>query len=154
MIQLINCRVGVKQRSRTRFNNHDVFYAAFDAMKYLYTAYLDSNQRYCGRSSSLLFLLRSKCIHTSQQSSIYFKTPRKYSLGICAEFQPQQINYLTAEEFCTGKGSNETISYLHHILDNCQIKSNQLNFLSDNCNWNNVVVQYICWRTAEGKDSI
>ena len=54
--------------------------------------------------------------NTQQVGTIYFKTPRKYSLfGICAEFQPQQINYLIDEEFCTGKGANETISYLHHF---------------------------------------
>ena len=94
---------------------------------------------------------------TQQVGTIYFKTPRKYSLfGICAEFQPQQINYLIDEEFCTGKGANETISYPHHFLDNCQIKSNQLDFLSDNCidkNKNKVVMQCFCWITVQGFNS-
>ena len=57
--------------------------------------------------------------HSPQQvGPIYFKTPRKCHLfGVCAESLPKQVNYLIDEGELTGKGANETISYLHHYFE-------------------------------------
>ena len=56
--------------------------------------------------------------HMPQQvGPIYFKTPRKCHLfGVCCEGLPKQINYLIDEKDLTGKGANETISYLEHYF--------------------------------------
>ena len=93
--------------------------------------------------------------HSAQQvGPIYFKTPRKCIVfGVCCEAYPQQVNYLIDESECTGKGPNETISYLHHYLSNHALKSKRYLFHCDNCrgqNKNNYVMQYMSWRTLVG----
>lgn len=97
--------------------------------------------------------------HSPQQvGPIYFKTPRKcHIFGICNESLPRQVNYLIDEGELTGKGANETISYLHHYFksDNA-VKCKNLNFHCDNCrgqNKNNAVVQYMCLRTLRDLNS-
>ena len=68
--------------------------------------------------------------HSPQQvGPIYFKTPRKCHLfGICSESLPKQVNYLIDEAGLTGKGANETVSYLHHYFNSDNsVKCNDLN---------------------------
>lgn len=49
-----------------------------------------------------------------QPGPMYFLTPRKCGIfGVCCPGIPQQVNYLTDEGMCVGKGS---ISYLHHFF--------------------------------------
>ena len=97
--------------------------------------------------------------HSPQQvGPIYFKTPRKCHLfGICSESLPRQINYLIDENELTGKGANETVSYLHHYFNSDNsVKCNDLNLHCDNCrgqNKNNAVVLYLCYRTLKDLNS-
>ena len=90
--------------------------------------------------------------HMPQQvGPIYFKTPRKCHLfGICCEGLPRQINYLIDEKDLTGKGANETISYLEHYFKEFAPRAKKLNLHCDNCrgqNKNNYVMQYLCMRS-------
>ena len=90
--------------------------------------------------------------HMPQQvGPIYFKTPRKCHLfGVCCEGIPQQINYLIDEKDLTGKGVNETISYLEHYFKEFAIKARKVYLHCDNCrgqNKNNYLMQYLCMRT-------
>ena len=97
--------------------------------------------------------------HSPQQvGPIYFKTPRKcHIFGICSESAPKQINYLIDEAVLTGKGANETISYLHHYLtSDHSVNCKNLQFHCDNCrgqNKNNAVIQYMCNRLFQGFNS-
>ena len=97
--------------------------------------------------------------HSPQQvGPIYFKTPRKcHIFGICSESVPKQINYLIDEAELTGKGANETISYLHHYLSSDHsVNCKNLHFHCDNCrgqNKNNAVIQYMCYRILQGFNS-
>ena len=97
--------------------------------------------------------------HSPQQvGPIYFKTPRKcHIFGICSDSTSKQVNYLIDEAELTGKGANETISYLHHYLtSDHSVNCKNLNFHCDNCrgqNKNNAVVQYMCYRTLQGLNS-
>ena len=93
--------------------------------------------------------------HNAQQvGPLYFKTPRKVLLfGICCEMLPKQVNYLIDESQNTGKGANETVSYLNHYLQTHAIANKNINFHCDNCvgqNKNNTVVHYLLWRVATG----
>ena len=92
-------------------------------------------------------------LHSPQQvGPIHFMNHRKCHLfGICAESLPKQVNYLIDEGELTGKGANETVSYLHHYFqsDN-SINCKKLKLHCDNCrgqNKNNAVIQYLCLRT-------
>lgn len=90
--------------------------------------------------------------HMPQQvGPIYFKTPRKCHLfGVCCEGLPKQVNYLIDEKDLTGKGANETISYLEHYFKEFAIKSQKINLHCDNCrgqNKNNYLMHYLCMRT-------
>ena len=90
--------------------------------------------------------------HMPQQvGPIYFKTPRKCHLfGVCCEGLPKQINYLIDEKDLTGKGANETISYLEHYFKHFAPRAKKVNLHCDNCrgqNKNNFLMQYLCVRT-------
>ena len=52
-----------------------------------------------------------------QPGPIYFKAPRKCGIfGIMCEGIPRQVNYLIDEASTVGKGTNATISYVHHFF--------------------------------------
>ena len=57
----------------------------------------------------------------------------------------------------TGKGANETISYLHHYLkSDHSVNCKNTQFHCDNCrgqNKNNAVIQYMCYRLLQGFNS-
>ena len=89
--------------------------------------------------------------HMPQQvGPIYFKTPRKCHLfGVSCEGLPRQINYLIDEKDLTGKGANETVSYLEHYFKEFAIRARKINLHCDNGrgqNKNNYVMQYLCMR--------
>lgn len=73
--------------------------------------------------------------------------------GVCCEAIPRQINYLIDENDLTGKGANETISYIDHYFKNFAIKCKTINLHCDNCrgqNKNNAVMHYFLLRTLLG----
>lgn len=93
--------------------------------------------------------------HQPQQvGPLYFKTPRKcHIFGVCCEAIPRQVNYLIDESCMTGKGANETVSYLDHYFKHHAVKSLKVNIHCDNCrgqNKNNAVMQYLLLRTLLG----
>ena len=54
-----------------------------------------------------------------QPGPAYFKSARKCAMfGIACEPSLMQVNYLIDEADEPGKGSNATISMLHHFLEN------------------------------------
>ena len=77
--------------------------------------------------------------------------------GICAESMPKQVNYLIDEGELTGKGANETVSYLNHYFESKNaINYKDFNLHCDNCcgqNKNNAVIHYRCLRTLHGLNS-
>ena len=77
--------------------------------------------------------------------------------GVCAKYLPKQVNCLIDEGELTGKGANETISYLHYYFETENaIKCKNVNPHCDNCrgqNKNNAVIQYLCLRTLRGLNS-
>ena len=69
-----------------------------------------------------------------QPGPIYFKTARKCAIfGICNDGFNFQYNYLIDEIVATGKGSNSTISYVHHFLTNFGMGEKNGFFHADNC---------------------
>ena len=69
-----------------------------------------------------------------QPGPIYFKTARKCGIfGICNDGFNFQYNYLIDEIVSTGKGSNSTISYVHHFLANYGMGEKNGLFHADNC---------------------
>ncbi len=93
--------------------------------------------------------------HMPQQvGPIYFKTPRKCHLfGVCCEAKPEQINYLIDESKLTGKGANETVSYLDHYFENHAKGYRSVHLHCDNCvgqNKNNCLMDYLCTRIIKG----
>ena len=77
--------------------------------------------------------------NTQQVGTIYFKTPRKYIL--LEIMQSSNLSRLTISLTKNYVRVKEQMKQLATciILDNCQIKSNQLNFLSVGKNKNNVI---------------
>ena len=54
-----------------------------------------------------------------------------------------------------GKGSNATVSMLHHFLENHGVGETHLQLHADNCvaqNKNNILMQYLMWRTMTDKN--
>jgi hypothetical protein len=90
-----------------------------------------------------------------QPGPIYFKVPRKCGLfGVCCEAIPQQINFCIDEGVCSGKGSNEVISYLDFFFDNYGFGEQTVHLHCDNCagqNKNRFVLQYLAWRTLTNR---
>ena len=69
-----------------------------------------------------------------QPGPIYFKTPRKCGLfGIVNEGTGVQFNYLIDEAVSGGKGANNTISLVHHYLQNHGMGEKKAYFHADNC---------------------
>lgn len=65
-----------------------------------------------------------------------------------------QVNYLIDEADDPGKGANATVSMLHHFLQNHGVGASHSKLHADNCvaqNNNNILMQYLMWRTMIGK---
>ena len=87
-----------------------------------------------------------------QPGPAYFKSGRKCVIfGIACEPLSMQVNYLIDEADDPGKGIN-AISMLHQIS---WCGRNSLAVYADNCvaqNKNNILMQYLMWRTMTGKN--
>ena len=85
-----------------------------------------------------------------QPGPMYFLTPRKCGIfGVCCAGIPQQVNYLTDEGMCVGKGSNAVICYLHHFFANYGLGETSVHLHCDNCsgqNKNKFMIWYLAWR--------
>ena len=90
-----------------------------------------------------------------QPGPAYFLMARKCQLfGVCCEAQSKQVNYLIDEAEYTGKGSNTTISLVHHYLENYSVGEQNVVIHCDNCvgqNKNNAFIFYLLWRVMTGK---
>ena len=76
--------------------------------------------------------------HPQAPGPVYFLTPYKVGLfGVCEEGRPRQVLYMIPESVHTGKGANETISYLHHYIENHCIHAENIHMHSDNCTGEN-----------------
>ena len=86
-----------------------------------------------------------------QPGPVFFKSLRKCGLfGVSCEPFSFQVNYLIDEDDDPGKGSNATISMLHHFLTEHSVGEKHLQLHANNCvgqNKNNHLVQYLLWRT-------
>ena len=72
--------------------------------------------------------------HPQQPGPAYFKSARKCGiLGIACEPLSMQGNYRIDEADDSGKGSNATISMLHHFLENHSVGETHLQLHTDNC---------------------
>jgi hypothetical protein len=91
-----------------------------------------------------------------QPGPAYFKSARKCGIfGIACEPLSMQVNYLIDEADDPGKGANATVSMLHHFLENHGVGESHLKLHADNCvaqNKNNILMQYLMWRTMIGKN--
>ena len=91
-----------------------------------------------------------------QPGPAYFKSARKCGIfGIACEPLTMQVNYLIDEADDPGKGANATVSMLHHFLENHSVGETHLQLHADNCvaqNKNNILMQYLMWRTMTGKN--
>ena len=91
-----------------------------------------------------------------QPGPAYFKSARKCGIfGVACEPLSMQVNYLIDEADDPGKGSNATVSMLHHFLENHGAGETHLRLHEDNCvaqNKNNILMQYLTWRTMTGKN--
>ena len=85
-----------------------------------------------------------------------FTSARKCGIfGIACEPLSMQANYLIDEADNTGKGSNATVSMSHHFLENHGVGETHLRLHTGNCvaqNKNNILIQYLTWRTMTGKN--
>ena len=75
--------------------------------------------------------------------------------GVSCEPLSFQVNYLIDEDDDAGKGSNSTVSMLHHFLETHGIGEKHLEMQADNCvgqNKNNNFMRYLMWRTMTGKN--
>jgi hypothetical protein len=92
-----------------------------------------------------------------QVGPLYFLTPRKCQIfGVCCEAKSEQVNYLIDENDIVRKGANIVISMMHHYLEGHTSSDQEVLLHADNAvgqNKNNVVMQYLCWRTITGRNS-
>lgn len=90
-----------------------------------------------------------------QPGPIYFKSTRKCGIfGVSCEPLSLQVNYLIDEDDDPGKGSNATISMIHHFLENHAIGKLKILLHADNCvgqNKNNNLMHYLLWRVMTGR---
>lgn len=90
-----------------------------------------------------------------QPGPAYFKSARKCGIfGITCEPLSLQVNYLIDEDDDTGKGSNATVSMIHHFLETHAVGKRKILFQADNCvgqNKNNILMQYLMWRVMTGR---
>ena len=92
-----------------------------------------------------------------QPGAIFFKVPRKcFLFGINNEGINRQTNYVIDEAVDCGKGANVVASYLHHFFEFHGFGERFVHLQADNCagqNKNNIVLQYLCWRTIKSLHS-
>ena len=75
--------------------------------------------------------------------------------GVSCEPISFQVNYLIDEDDDAGKGSNSTVSMLHHFFETHGIGEKPLEMHADNCvgqNKNNNFMRFLMWRTMTGKN--
>ena len=90
-----------------------------------------------------------------QPGPAYFKSARKCGIfGVSCEPLSLQINYLIDEDDDPGKGSNATVSLIHHFIETHAVGKQKILFQADNCvgqNKNNTLMQYLMWRVMSGQ---
>ena len=93
-----------------------------------------------------------------QPGPAYFNSARKCEIfGVACEPLSMQVNYLIDEADDHDKGANATVSMLHHFLENHGVGESHLKLHADNCvaqNKNNILMQYLMWRTMIGKNEL
>ena len=92
-----------------------------------------------------------------QPGPAYFKSARKCGIfGISCEPLSLQVNYLIDEDDDPGKGSNATLSMVHHFLETHAVGKQKILLQADNCvgqNKNNILMQYLMWRIMTGRSN-
>ena len=92
-----------------------------------------------------------------QPGPVYFLTPRKCAIfGVNLEAIPRQVNFLTDEAGCCGKGSNAVVSQLHYFFEHHGLGETEVFLHADNCsgqNKNSTMIHYLAWRALTNQHS-